>query len=101
MHIHESDLIGLSESLQVAPTPYLPPASEHEYTLVIEPIGILKSGEKLRPFLSQFLKWASKYFDVVLWTWEMPAEIEDFVAIVEPYLSHKLYRYHCEIVSSV
>lgn len=71
MHIHESDLVGISEFLEVAPTPYLAPP-KHDYTLVLEPLGIVKFGSKLRPYLIQFLQWVTKYFDLVLWTWEMP-----------------------------
>jgi|688.fasta_scaffold75793_6 hypothetical protein len=29
----------------------------------------MKHNENLRPYLMQFVKWASKYFDLVLWTW--------------------------------
>lgn len=68
MHIYESDLIGISEFLQVAPTPYLAPPS-HKYTLVFEPIGIMKHGTQLRPYLLQFIKWAYKHFDIVMWSW--------------------------------
>ncbi len=68
MHIHESELVGISEFLQVSPTPYLAP-QQHDYTLVFEPLGIFKHDEQYRPYLMQFVKWASKYFDLVLWTW--------------------------------
>lgn len=47
----------------------------------------------------QFVKWASKYFDLVLWTWEMPSEVENLVELLDPYLFSKLYRYHCIIVN--
>ena len=48
----------------------LPP--EHDYTLFFEPIGIVKHGAHLRPFFMQFIKWASKHFDIVMWSWKMP-----------------------------
>lgn len=68
MHIYESELEGISEFLQVAPTPYLPP-NHTKYTVIIEPIGILKHGNMLRPYLMECMKWLSQRFDVVLWTW--------------------------------
>lgn len=89
--------MGISPFLQVAPTPYLAP-KKHEYTLVFEPLGIMKHGNLLRPYLNQFMEWANKHFDLVMWTWEMPGEVEDFVQMFEPYLFSKLYRYHCVIV---
>lgn len=72
MHIHESGLVGISQYLEVAPTPYLAPP-KHDYTLVFEPLGILGNQSHFRPYLMQFVQWASKYFDLVLWTWEMPS----------------------------
>lgn len=34
MHIHEMDMLGISQTLQLAPQPYTPPAAK-QYTLVI------------------------------------------------------------------
>lgn len=96
LHIHESELTGISRSLQTAPTPYCPPAIK-KYTLVVEPLGIILSENKVRPFLFQFVEWACKHFDIVLWTWEMPyeSEIEKIFNRMDPYLAGRLYRHHC------
>ena len=75
LHIHESDLFGISNCLQIAPIPYCPPPSK-PYTLIIEPLAIIYSEGRYRPYLFQFLEWASKYFEIILWTWEMPYEPE-------------------------
>ncbi len=69
-------MLHISPTLQLAPQPYTPPAVK-EYTLVIEPLGILEKGGKYRPYLHQFMKWASKNFDIVLWTWEIPQAVEN------------------------
>jgi hypothetical protein len=42
MHIHESELTGISKTLQMAPIPYCPPPIK-SYTLILEPLGILIS----------------------------------------------------------
>lgn len=68
-------MTGISKTLQIAPIPYCPPAIKN-YTLVIEPLGILTQNNRTRPYLFQFFEWAHKYFDIVLWTWEMPYEPE-------------------------
>jgi hypothetical protein len=96
LHIHESELTGFSKTLQMAPIPYCPPPLK-TYTLVLEPLGILVSEGRTRPYLFQFVEWASKYFDIVLWTWEMPyePEIEKIYAKLDDYVASKLYRYHC------
>jgi TFIIF-interacting CTD phosphatase-like protein len=56
---------------------------------------------KLRPYLMQFIEWANKHFDLVLWTWEMPAFDEPIISLLEPYLFAKLYRFHCIIVNLI
>lgn len=101
MHIHEAELTGFSSSLQIAPIPYAPPPRKN-YTLIIEPLGILVSDGRTRPYLFQFLEWASKFFDILLWTWEMPyePEVERIYNKLEEYLCGKLYRYHCIQVST-
>lgn len=48
----------------------------------------------------QFIKWTHKHFDIVLWTWEMPFELEPLAELLDPYLFAKLYRYHCIIVKT-
>lgn len=68
LHIHEAELTGISKTLQMAPAPYCPPPLK-PYTLILEPMGILLSEGRTRPYLFQFVEWASKYFDIVLWTW--------------------------------
>lgn len=71
MHIYESQLQGISEFLQVAPTPYLAPANK-KYTVLVEPMGVLQHNNTLRPYAIEFITWLNKHFDVILWTWEMP-----------------------------
>jgi hypothetical protein len=36
---------------------------------------MVSTNKMLRPFLMQFIDWTSQYFDLVLWTWEMPKEV--------------------------
>jgi hypothetical protein len=73
MHIHESEMLGISNCLQVAPIPYCAQPTK-PYTMIIEPMGVLFSEGKYRPYMFQFLEWAYKYFEIVMWTWEMPYE---------------------------
>jgi hypothetical protein len=100
MYIHEAQLVGISPFLQLAPPPYLAPAS-HSYTLVFEPLGIMQHNLKWRPYTRQFIQWAAKHFDLVMWTWEMPAQDEVLLGPLEPYLFAKLYRFHCTVVMAV
>lgn len=82
--------------------PYCAPPTK-EYTLIIEPLGIIYANHKYRPYLFQFLEWAYKSFEIIMWTWEMPYE-EEVVKVtqrLEPYLTAKLYRYHCMNVHHV
>lgn len=100
--IYENELNGRVTFLDISPNPYLNTVYDQEkYTVVIEPYGILLVFQNGRTFYRQlarkFIDYLCKHFEVILWTWMMPADIDPWLDQIDTEgLCRRLYKYHCK-----
>lgn len=106
-YLHDVGLNGRVRFLDCAPGPYLKQPTDNKYTVVVEPHGVLFLYQEcqpvLRSFARQFFDYVARHFELVVWTWLMPQELQPILSMLTDGEENKtfgiLYRYHCQEVT--
>lgn len=107
-YLHDVGLNGRVKFLDCAPGPYLRSVNDRRHTVLIEPHGVLFLYEQgqpvIRSFAKQFFDYAARHFELVVWSWLMPQELQpvlDVLAADSQAQFGTLFRYHCQEVVEV